>query len=138
MTDLTRCLTGAQTLYVHPIKSCRGTSVPFARYTKDGLEFDRNWLIIDGTTRKFCTARDLSQMVLIEPHMDQDANELRIKIPLREKGKGDVTVTTPLVPTEEQLGKMELIEDITIWMHKVDGYAVSPEADEALSQVSGV
>jgi uncharacterized protein len=124
-------------LYVHPIKSCRGTSVTKARYTHDGLLYDRTWLIIDRKTNKFCTARELPRMVLIEPRINEETNTLEVSIPLTHKGKGTATVSTPLEPTEEQLSSMELVKDITIWIHKVDGYAVSQEADEALSEFFG-
>lgn len=75
-------------------------------------------------------------MVLIHPHIDLERRILRIDVPLTERGKGTATVETPLEPTDEQLEKMELIEGITIWNSTVDGYAVSKEADEALSEVS--
>lgn len=75
----------------------------------------------------------MSKMVLIHPEMDQDANILRIRVPLDE---GETTVETPLEPAQEELDKMELIEGIEIWAHIVDGYAVSQEADAVLSRVS--
>jgi uncharacterized protein YcbX len=125
-------------LFVHPIKSCRGTSVPETSFDEGGLRYDRSWLIIDGRTKKFQTARDLPNMVTIVPKMDLANNLLSIEVPFHEKGKGSVTVTTPLDPSEEDLQKMELVENITIWVHNfVDGYAVSKEADEALTKFFG-
>lgn len=55
------------------------------------------------------------QMVTITPHMDLANNILRIEIPLTEKGKGTITVETPLEPSEEQMNSYELVEDVTIW-----------------------
>lgn len=104
-----------QELYVHPIKSCRGTSVQEAHFDDGGLRYDRTWLIIDANTRKFQTARDLPQMVTIVPKMDLPNNKLSIEIPMHEKGKGTFTVTTPLDPSEEELQDMEIVQDITIW-----------------------
>lgn len=127
-----------QSLYLHPIKSCRGSSVPEAKVTQNGLLYDRTWLIIDQQKNRFCTARELPRMVLITPHVDLERGILRIDVPLTEKGKGIVTVETPLEPRPDQLAQMELVEDVTIWIHKVDGYAVSKEADDALSEVSTV
>ncbi|PWN24926.1 hypothetical protein BDZ90DRAFT_256150 [Jaminaea rosea] len=126
-----------KSLYIHPIKSCKGTSVQEATYTHDGLCEDRTWLIIDAETKQFQTARQLSRMLLIHPHIDFARGVLRIDVPLTEKGKGTISVETPLEPTEEQLSKMELVEGIKIWISEVDGYAVSKEADEALSEFFG-
>lgn len=124
-------------LFVHPIKSCRGTSVAETHFDEGGLRYDRSWLIIDATSHKFQTARDLPFMVTIVPKMDLTNNVLSIDIPLHEKGKGLVVVKTPLDPTEEQVAKMELVQGIEIWGVKTDGYAVSEDADVALSTFFG-
>ncbi|UZJ51398.1 hypothetical protein CBS101457_000718 [Exobasidium rhododendri] len=126
-----------QQLFVHPIKSCRGSSVPEAAFDEGGLRYDRSWLIIDAKSKKFQTARDLPQMVTIIPTMDLTNNILSIEVPLHEKGKGKTVVKTPLDPSDEELRNMELVQDINIWVHKVDGYAVSKEADAALTQFFG-
>lgn len=107
-----------------------------SRLTSPTLSQDRTWLIIDAETKQFQTARQLSRMLLIHPHIDFARGALRIDVPLTEKGKGTISVETPLEPTEEQLSKMELVEGIKIWISEVNGYAVSKEADEALSEVS--
>lgn len=101
--------------------------------TNDGLLYDRQWLIIDANTKKFCTARDLSQMVLIEPQMDEEGNALRIRVPLG--AKGTVTIETPLEPDANDLARMDLVKEIIIWGQTVDGYAVSADADAVLSEV---
>jgi hypothetical protein len=54
-------------------------------------------------------------MVIIEPQVDREAGILRIRIPMHDKGQPDVTVTTPLDPTAEQLSTYELVQEITIW-----------------------
>ena len=126
-------------LFIHPIKSCRGISVESSEYDEAGLKYDRTWLIVDNATKRFCTARDLPQMVLITPVLDEAANELSITIPLSKKGgKADVTIKTPLNPTEDFLTSCELVEDITIW-NSTDqaGYAVNEKADTALSEYFG-
>jgi len=42
---------------VHPIKSCRGTSVSESKYDNFGLEYDRRFAIIDAVTHEVITAR---------------------------------------------------------------------------------
>ncbi|PWN18609.1 hypothetical protein BCV69DRAFT_301090 [Microstroma glucosiphilum] len=126
-----------ESIYVHPIKSCKGSQVQEAQITHDGLLYDRTWLIVDRTSKKFCTARELSKMVLINPHIDLSSGKLIIDVPLTEKGKGTKRVQTDLDPTREQLEKMELVEGISIWNHTVDGYVVSEEVNEVLSEFFG-
>ena len=125
-------------LFVHPIKSCRGISVDSSTYDQSGLTYDRMWLIIDAETNRFMTARELPIMVTIEPTIDVGANQLLIRVPLHSKGKGEVVLRTPLNPSSEFLDKCQLIEPITIWATKdQSGYAVSREADDALSLFFG-
>lgn len=71
-------------------------------------------------------------MILIEPEIDAENNVLRIRVPLSEQV---ATIEVPLEVTAQQLSELELVEDIAIWAHKVDGYAVSAEADAVLSEV---
>jgi hypothetical protein len=126
-----------QKLFIHPIKSCRGSSVSEANFDEGGLQYDRTWLIIDAISKRFQTARELPRMVTIRPHMDLVNKVLDIHIPLNEQGKGTVTVRTPLDPSEAELDDMEIVSDITIWGENADGYAVSKEADDALSTFFG-
>ncbi|KAE8240089.1 hypothetical protein A4X13_0g7943 [Tilletia indica] len=125
-----------ESLFVHPIKSCKGVSVQEWEYTETGLKFDRAFLIIDDQNR-FCTARELPKMVTITPKIDLTNNRLDIVIPLEDKGKGEVTISTALDPAPESLEGKELIKDVKLWGHQVDGYAVSLEANEALSLFFG-
>ncbi|KAE8217513.1 hypothetical protein CF319_g8416, partial [Tilletia indica] len=125
-----------ESLFVHPIKSCKGVSVQEWEYTETGLKFDRAFLIIDDQNR-FCTARELPKMVTITPKIDLENNRLDIVIPLEDKGKGEVTISTALDPAPESLEGKELIKDVKLWGHQVDGYAVSLEANEALSLFFG-
>ncbi|PWZ01036.1 hypothetical protein BCV70DRAFT_199395 [Testicularia cyperi] len=124
-------------ILIHPIKSCRGTSVQEAQYDPAGLQYDRTWLIIDANTRKFYTARELPKMVLIHPKIDREARILHIQIPQSETGVAACTVDVALDPTDVDLQQCELVEEITIWGQTVNGYAVSSEADEKLSAYFG-
>ncbi|KAN0061575.1 hypothetical protein ACQY0O_006422 [Thecaphora frezii] len=159
-----------QQILIHPIKSCKGTSVQETEYDDAGLKYDRTWLIIDAETRRFYTARELPKMVLIHPRIDRQDNVLAIEIPANDAGAAAATVEIPLDPTQQQLEQCELIDDITIWYvtlqlaeyrrttgsacffplkiafapcrsfcrgDKVNGYAVSKEADEKLSAYFG-
>jgi hypothetical protein len=71
------------------------------------------------TIRWYCHLNDV-QMVIIEPRVDKEAGLLYIKIPMHWKGEPDVTVTTSLDPTPDQLASFELVRDITIWGFQVN------------------
>lgn len=124
-------------ILIHPIKSCKGTSVKQTAYDHAGLQYDRTWLIIASDTKKFYTARELPKMVLIHPVVDHEAAELVINIPQSETGVPAATVRVSLDPSQEELDKCELIEGITIWASNVNGYAVSDQADQLLSKYFG-
>ncbi|EST06403.1 MOSC, N-terminal beta barrel [Kalmanozyma brasiliensis GHG001] len=134
--SLTKDLVVSQIL-IHPIKSCRGTSVKEAPFDHQGLQYDRTWLIIDATTKKFYTARELPKMVLIHPRIKHDANKLSIEIPQSETGVAASTVEVSLQPSEDEVKTYEVVDGIFIWGAYVDGYAVSKEADEKLSAYFG-
>jgi hypothetical protein len=67
------------------------------------------------------------KLVLIEPRIS--GSNLAIHIPNREE-----PVLVPINPTPEQLAKYELVDGVTIWEDTTDAYAVSEEADEALTE----
>ncbi|MCW7537064.1 MOSC N-terminal beta barrel domain-containing protein [Aquabacterium sp. A7-Y] len=63
MSDPTFVVTG---LYVYPIKSCAGVSLPESLIIETGLEFDRAWMVVD-EEGSFVTQRELPRMALIRP-----------------------------------------------------------------------
>lgn len=134
-------------ILVHPIKSCRGSSVQSAAYTSEGLEYDRIWSIIDATTKRILTAREVPKMVLISPLIEKDESFpyhglLNVTFP-EESGLQPFSV--PLQPTEDILAKWQILPQITIWpTHPpVDGYICesvsrdSPSPSDILSQYFG-
>lgn len=79
-------------LFIHPIKSCAGISVQAALLTHTGLQYDRQWMLIDGNQR-FLSQRELAHMVLIEPNIVGDClhinapNMLQLSLPIAQKGE---------------------------------------------------
>lgn len=53
-------------LYIYPVKSCRGVKVDSAIATPWGLSYDREWIIINKSTGKMITQRTHPQMTQIE------------------------------------------------------------------------
>lgn len=68
-------------LYIHPVKSCAAVAVSSALLTETGLQFDREWMIVDAAAR-FVSQREIARMVLIVPSLTE--NELILSAPERE------------------------------------------------------
>ncbi|CED82639.1 Uncharacterized Fe-S protein [Phaffia rhodozyma] len=89
-------------IWVYPIKSCRGISMESSTYTLEGLSYDRQWMIVDFKTMKACTARNFPAMVLITCRIEQD--RLVVDVPFES---GHETFDLPLEPTEDDLWDWE-------------------------------
>ena len=57
-------------LYVYPIKGCKGHSLSKARLTKWGIEDDRTYMIVNDKM-EFVSQRELPRMALIHPDTRQ-------------------------------------------------------------------
>jgi uncharacterized protein len=55
-------------LFVYPLKSCAAVQVQAALLTETGLEWDRNWMVVDENS-EFVTQRQLPRMCLIQPQL---------------------------------------------------------------------
>jgi uncharacterized protein len=55
-------------LFVYPVKSCAGVELREAMLTETGLEWDRNWMVVD-EQGEFVTQRELPRMALIKPQI---------------------------------------------------------------------
>lgn len=124
-------------ILVHPIKSCKGISVPSSNYTPEGLEYDRIWSVIDAATNKIITAREVSKMILISPQIEKDDSSpfkgtLRVTVP---NDTSLQTFSIPLEPTQEILETWQILPQITIWpTHPpVDGYICESVFADGLS-----
>lgn len=68
-------------LYIYPIKSCAAISLQSAKTDKYGLEYDRQWMIIN-KNNEFLTQRELPALSLIIPTINNDT--LTITLPDRK------------------------------------------------------
>ncbi|KAH7927258.1 hypothetical protein BV22DRAFT_1032010 [Leucogyrophana mollusca] len=102
-------------ILVHPIKSCKGTSVQEARYTPEGLDNDRKWCIIRADNNVVVTAREAGTTVLIHPRIVSDLSpeggRLEVSLP---KSSGCETFSVPLNPSAETLRGWKTL-DISLW-----------------------
>ncbi|KAI0325427.1 hypothetical protein GY45DRAFT_1330328 [Cubamyces sp. BRFM 1775] len=119
-------------ILIHPIKSCRGTSLQEARYTPEGLENDRKWCIIEAESHNIITAREVGKMVLITPKVEVDAaspygGRLTVSFPADSDCE---TFSVPLNPTDDLLADWPVIEDCRMFgVYLVEGYVVSSTLD---------
>jgi uncharacterized protein len=65
-------------LFVHPIKSCARIAVNSAPITETGLEWDRQWMVVDADG-DFVSQRDTPRLVLVKPTLR--ANDLVLRAP---------------------------------------------------------
>lgn len=63
-------------LWIYPVKSCAGLSLPEAELTPTGLAWDRAWMVVD-EAGDFVTQRELPRMALIQPAFKLDQLVLR-------------------------------------------------------------
>ncbi|CAE6488842.1 unnamed protein product [Rhizoctonia solani] len=100
-------------LLVHPIKSCRGISLSESNVTLEGLQYDRQYLIVDAGSHKFITARQIPKMVLIETAIE--AGETPLLLVSFPPESELPSFKTCLTPSPETLTNWELISDVEIW-----------------------
>ncbi|KAF9469583.1 MOSC N-terminal beta barrel domain-containing protein [Collybia nuda] len=113
-------------LYIHPIKSCRGTPVETAKYNIEGFEHDRQWCIMDVAANRIITAREFPKMVLIVPRIEFDTTAphkglIHVTFP---ENSDCTPFTIPLQPTKDILSNWEILENVTLWPthDPLDGY----------------
>ena len=65
-----------ESVHVHPIKSCAGTTPPEALLVETGFDLDRAWMVVDAAG-EFVTQRELPRMALIQPTLKTEEMILR-------------------------------------------------------------
>ncbi|KAF8131616.1 hypothetical protein EV363DRAFT_1164985 [Boletus edulis] len=104
-------------ILIHPIKSCKGTSVQEAKYTLQGLEHDRKWCVIRADNHVVVTARQVGKIVLIHPRIVTDPSvpgggRLEVAFP---EDSGCETFSLPLNPSRDTFEKWESVDDVELW-----------------------
>ncbi|KIO15499.1 hypothetical protein M407DRAFT_87042, partial [Tulasnella calospora MUT 4182] len=117
-------------------KSCKGTSVKEARYTPEGLEYDRWLVIVDAKTHIAITARDINKMLLTDPtiHVDESdtyGGKIEISFPT---DSGCEPLNIPLRPTQDCGSSISpfpvtdlqicTVNNVIVWESNNEGYVV--------------
>jgi uncharacterized protein len=75
-------------LNIYPVKSCRGIALAEGLLTDEGLEYDRQWMIV-ASRGEFLTQRELPRLALIGTSVRDDV--LMLTVP----GTGSISVPPP-------------------------------------------
>lgn len=109
-------------LYIYPIKSCAGLSVPSAEITPHGLLNDRQWLIVD-QEGQFQTQRQIPHLVWITPTIGTQT------LTLSAPAQPDITINTVGASQLQHFATRE----VQIWHDRVLAFDLGPLASQWLN-----
>lgn len=117
-------------LYVYPVKSCRAIAVTDALIERDGLQWDRRWMVVDANGR-FVSQREYPSMARIVTALTADALHLRA-----DDAPGELVV--PLVPLVHSDAPAQAARvPVTVWNDSFDALDEGDAAARWLSAVIG-
>jgi uncharacterized protein YcbX len=99
-------------LWIHPVKSCAAVAVQEAQLMPTGLQWDREWMVVDARGH-FVTQRELPQLALIQPKWGHEAWVL--------KAPG-------MLPLHVQAWAYESETEVEIWGDEVPALDIGPLA----------
>ena len=111
-------------LYIYPVKSLGGFSVPAATITDRGFEYDRRWMLVDENNR-FLTQREIPLMALLQAQLADNVLRVYHKI-------AGHAINIPLIP---QTGKTASVQ---IWDDTCTVQLVSTQADHWFSDILSI
>ncbi|WP_144153515.1 MOSC domain-containing protein [Paraburkholderia sp. BCC1885] len=115
-------------LNIYPIKSCAGIALNEARLLETGLEYDRNWMVVD-RDGLMLTQRSHGRLALIRVALDEGNGDLIVAAP------GMPELRTPLAVTA--LGRPALIET-RVWRDAMSAFDTGPQTEAWFSTFLGV
>ncbi|XP_078001191.1 mitochondrial amidoxime reducing component 2-like [Glandiceps talaboti] len=116
-------------VYIYPVKSCRGIPLAGGRCTETGLRSgplkDRNWMVVNADN-VFTTIRQEPRMALIQPSLSEDEKYLQLDAPNMP------TLKVPLNVSELPHSEQEVIKS-RVWRLDIDGKYCGEVAEVWLS-----
>ncbi len=109
-------------LFIYPIKSCGGIALPEADLDDQGLELDRNWMVVDAQGQ-FMTQRQWPRMALIQPSLRTDDMVLR--------APGMLALHLSLYEVQDAVR-------VQVWNDQVPAFDMGPVAAQWFSVFLGV
>ncbi len=108
-------------LFIYPIKSCAGIEVQKAQLLDTGLEWDRNWMVVD-EAGEFVTQRELPRMALIEPRLQTE----------------EMTLSAPgMLALQVRLDRVEKPVRARVWDDEVSAFDMGDMAAQWFSDFLG-
>ncbi|CAG8442862.1 7973_t:CDS:10 [Ambispora gerdemannii] len=121
------------TLYIYPVKSCRGIQVDSWKTNKFGFIYDRFWMIVD-ENYKFRTQREFPKLTMIVPAINENPeDEYGGSLVLTAPGI-DRELSLPLNPKESS----HVLQKAVIWSYNLDAYDCGDEAATWITEYLGV
>lgn len=111
-------------LFVYPLKSCKGIPLQAANLTAEGLQYDRQWMVLLGDSGRFQTQRDIPLLSQIETALE--GNQLM----LSRAGHGSIGL--PL--TDNHAASSQAHLQTKVWDEACDTVVASEEASRWLTQ----
>ncbi|UAA37948.1 MOSC N-terminal beta barrel domain-containing protein [Paraneptunicella aestuarii] len=112
-------------LCIYPVKSLKGIEVQQAKCLPTGLEFDREWVVVDHKNR-FMTQRQLPKMATIETHISNDS----LVLSHSEHGAIHVPLNTP--PWQDPKADTR---EIIVWKDKCQAFDEGKAVSDWLTDV---
>lgn len=110
-------------LWIYPIKSLAGISLPQASITPRGFWLDRHWMLVDALSGEFVTQRSLPQMALFQVMLENNC------VTVLSRDGASVELNS------DQADGREL--SVKIWNESFIAEAVSQQLDQWFSQRLG-
>jgi uncharacterized protein YcbX len=110
-------------LYVYPVKACRGLRIAQGEVDRFGLHLDRAFMVVDAGTGRFLTQREEPRLARVVPALGEGA------LSLAAAGAGSVEV-----PLAEREGPRRRIQ---VWRHVGEGVDQGDAAAGWLSALIG-
>ena len=109
-------------LFIYPIKSLGGFSVPAATVTDRGFLYDRRWMLVD-SSNVFLTQREFPQMALLQVGISGNIVTVHHKL----KHNEEISFSTSKHSTQSSI--------IQVWNDQCDAFSVDPRLDEWFSSM---
>ncbi|WNJ16698.1 MOSC N-terminal beta barrel domain-containing protein [Pontibacter sp. G13] len=112
-------------IFVYPIKSMKGISLPEAQLTDRGLALDRRWMLVD-PEGMFLTARKFPRLLQMQVSIESDG--------LIVQDMADLAGTQVSIPFDHPA---HTTMEVEVWGDRCMAHALSPEIDQWFSEQIG-
>ncbi|XP_020576734.1 mitochondrial amidoxime reducing component 2 [Phalaenopsis equestris] len=121
-------------IFVYPIKSCRGISVPEAPITSTGFRWDRQWMVVNSNGRAF-TQRVEPKLALVEPELPPGAFDFNWK----SSDSSYMVLRAPdMDPLKVCLNReCNVVDGISVWEWSGTAFDEGDEASEWFTKYLG-